>query len=340
VRRLALLAALSAALVLPATPAAALTCGGLQFEHIELGVPIPQPIDVAVSADEAYMVWVGARGDIHLRNAPGGLDLSPAPRFGSTDWFDGLRPDLVTTTDADPSDDAEAIRRSNETIVGMSMTPTSAGLWMFSSYGRVFPFGDATWLGDLEQLSVEPALPVTGGAATTAGDGYWMFGDDGGLFAFGGAAFHGSVPGALGGAPLAAPIVGMAPSASDGGYMMVAADGGTFAFGDVVYRGSLPGLDVVPTEPIVGTIATSGGYFQLGADGGTFLFGSAGFVGSIPFAASCGRLSYWPGIGDASLSGRDFVSAHVLATGDGYVLTDDLGWTYTFGRATTIAAAS
>ena len=44
---------------------------------------------------------------------------------------------------------------------------------------------------------------------------------------------------------------------------------------------------------------------------GTFAFGAAGFEGSIPFLASCGRLSYWPGVGEIWLSGFDFVSADV-----------------------------
>ena len=112
-----------------------------------------------------------------------GAEPAPAARFDGTAWWGTINPILA----------------DGESIVGISWTATSQGYWMFTSAGRVFPFGDAGFFGDLEQLDVVPALPVKGGVATVAGDGYWLFAEDGGIFAFGAAGFHGSVPGALAG---------------------------------------------------------------------------------------------------------------------------------------------
>ncbi len=298
--------------------AAPLLCTDLRIDQLTHGVPVFDVTDMDISPDEKAIMWVGAAGYRHFIGLDG-AEPAPANRFDGTDWWGTINPQLL----------------GGETVVGVTWTPTSAGYWMFTSLGRVLPFGDAGFFGDLEEMDVVPALPVRGGVATLAGDGYWLFGEDGGIFAFGSAEFHGSVPGALAGtgSQLAAPIVGMAPSASGEGYAMVGADGGMFAFGDAPFLGSLPGLGVVPAEPVVDMIATPGGYLQVGADGGAFLFGDAQFQGSIPFAAMCGELSYWPGVGEVSVSGLDFQNADVLATNDGYILSDSQGWAYRFGEA-------
>ncbi|MEZ5281543.1 MAG: hypothetical protein R2770_13865 [Acidimicrobiales bacterium] len=325
IRRGTVLAACMTLLVTVATlaavkPAAAapLQCADLRLDQLTHGVPVFDVTDMAIAPDETVVMWVGAAGYRHFIGLSG-AEPAPAARFDGTAWWGTINPILA----------------DGESIVGISWTATSQGYWMFTSAGRVFPFGDAGFFGDLEQLDVVPALPVKGGVATVAGDGYWLFAEDGGIFAFGAAGFHGSVPGALAGtgAQLAAPIVGMAPSSTGEGYTMVGADGGMFAFGDAPFMGSLPGMGVTPDEPIVDMIASPGGYLQLGADGGTFLFGNAQFQGSIPFGASCGRISYWPGVGAVSLSGLDFLGADVLATNDGYILTDTQGWAYRFGEA-------
>ena len=329
------------AAAMPVTAAEApLTCGDLSADMSHPGVPVPTVVDIAVSPDEDEVLWVGYIGDRHMEDADGRMDTLPGPaaRHDGTDWWNGIRPHLTRSNDGDTSDDADALRRGDERVVGSAFTATGGGHFLFTSYGRVLPFGDAAFHGDLESLSIEPDLPVVGAATTPSGDGYWLFAEDGGLFAFGDAPFHGSVPEVLGpiGATLAAPIVGMAATPDGSGYSMVGADGGMFAFGSAPFLGSLPGMNVTPAEPVVDMIASPGGYLQLGADGGTFAFGAAGFEGSIPFLASCGRLSYWPGVGEIWLSGFDFVSADVLATNDGYLITDDHGHTYRFGRGTQI----
>ncbi|MCP3938880.1 MAG: hypothetical protein GY708_26320 [Actinomycetia bacterium] len=298
--------------------AAPLQCADLRIDQLTHGVPVFDVADMDISPDEQAIIWVGAAGYRHFIGLDG-PEPTPAGRHDGTDWWGTINPQLL----------------EDESIVGINWTPTSAGYWMFTSLGRVFPFGDAGFFGDLEQLDVVPTLPVKGGVATLAGDGYWLFAEDGGIFAFGSAGFYGSVPGALAGigSQLAAPIVGMAPSTSGSGYTMVGADGGMFAFGDAPFLGSLPGMGITPAEPVVDMIASPGGYLQIGADGGAFLFGDAQFQGSIPFAAMCGQLSYWPGVGDVSVSGLDFQNADVLATNDGYILSDSQGWAYRFGEA-------
>lgn len=340
VLHLALASLLGGAVVATAPGAAALSCAELGFVQYAHGVPVPDVVDVAITPDEGSLVFVGRRGHHQVDDPHPSYVGAPASRLGSVDWMDGIAPDLVRTDDRSVADDAEAARRGNEEIRGLSLTPTGLGFWMFSSYGRVFPFGDAVWFGDLESLAIEPDLPVAGGVATTTGAGYWLFAGDGGIFAFGDAAYHGSVPEVLPGVVLDAPVVAMAPSPTGDGYSLVAADGGMFTFGDAPFLGSLPGIGVVPVEPVVDMIAAPSGYVQMGADGGTFVFGAGAFAGSIPMAHQCGRLSYWPGVGEASVSGFDFVAVDVLATADGYVVTDTGGWTYLFGRAVELAPPS
>lgn len=304
------------------------------------GVPVPDVVDMAVTPDEGSIVWVGETGRIHVLEPHPDWTGAPADRGDAgTAWVRNAAhdPDLIRTDDTDTDDDAEALRRGEEVVTGIDLTPSGLGAWVFTSYGRVFPYGDADWFGDLGSLGVEPVDPVIGGTATTAGDGYWMFAADGGLFTFGAAGFFDSLPGVLPpGAQLGGAIVGMVPADDDRGYLMVGSDGGMFAFGSADFHGSLPGLDVVPVAPVVDMMASPGGYLQVASDGGTFLFGAAAYVGSIPGAISCGKMSQLEGVGEVYRSRWPIVSAAVLASNDGYVLTDDHGFTWAFGSATAL----
>ena len=158
-------------------------------------------------------------------------------------------------------------------VVGMASTPDGKGLWLVSSDGGVFAFGDAVFYGSAG--SVPLAQPVVGMAATPDGRGYWLVASDGGVFAFGDAAFYGS----MGGTPLNKPIIGIAAAPDGKGYWLVASDGGVFSFGSAPFDGSMGGKPL--DAPIVGLAAASSGYWMVAADGGVFAFGRAPFAGSL-----------------------------------------------------------
>ncbi|MEO1064442.1 MAG: hypothetical protein AAFZ07_23730 [Actinomycetota bacterium] len=266
---------------------------------------------VALSPDEQCTVVVsdvGARW--FVGECPSEL-AQPAARQGSTAWYQanstGGRIDLV----------------AGESIVGTAITATGGGHWAFSSAGRVFPFGDAGFLDDLETLNVTPNDPIVGGNATSSGSGYWLFAADGGLFAFGDADFFGSIqgtvdeffdPGTVRAIDwLNQPIVAMAPTAADDGYYLFAADGGVFAYGTAPFFGSIPGVLEPGTQlnaPIVGAVPSPAGYGLVATDGGLFAFGAVNFLGSLGSVTNL----------DAPIAGLALAgdaSSYVLADGDG-----------------------
>jgi hypothetical protein len=135
----------------------------------------------------------------------------------------------------------------NQSIVGMTSTPSGRGYWLVASDGGIFAFGDAKFQGSTG--SIKLAKPITAMTATRSGNGYWMTASDGGIFAFGDAGFFGS----KGGQPLAKPIVAMSTSKTGNGYWMAGGDGAVFGFGDARSLGSLSGLPLA--KPIVGMAA-------------------------------------------------------------------------------------
>jgi glucose/arabinose dehydrogenase len=124
-------------------------------------------------------------------------------------------------------------------VVGVALTRTGKGYWMFAADGGVFAFGDARFHGSLGGRRLN--APIVDAAASPSGKGYLLFAADGGVFAFGDARFHGST-GCL---RLVKPVVGAALTRDGGGYWMVAADGGVFAFPSGALRcGGAPNLKV------------------------------------------------------------------------------------------------
>ena len=159
-------------------------------------------------------------------------------------------------------------------LSGIVSTPTGDGYVQYGPDGRVFPFGDAVFHGDLRGTRLNQ--PVVAGAMTPSGDGYWLVAGDGGVFTFGDAGYFGST----GDLRLNQPIVAAAATASGNGYWLVAADGGVFTFGDAGYFGSTGDLRL--NQPVVTATATPSGrgYWLVAADGGVFTFGDAVFAGS------------------------------------------------------------
>ncbi len=194
-------------------------------------------------------------------------------------------------------------------VVGMAGAPDGKGLWLVSSDGGVFAFGDAVFYGSAGAVPL--AQPVVGMAATPDGKGYWLVASDGGVFAFGDAAFYGS----MGGTPLNKPIIGIAAAPDGKGYWLVASDGGVFSFGSATFDGSMGGKPL--NAPIVGMAAASSGYWMVAADGGVFAFGRAPFAGSLG-----GQPLNAPIVGMAG-----------APAGDGYWLAGADGGVFAFGHA-------
>jgi iron transport multicopper oxidase len=163
--------------------------------------------------------------------------------------------------------------RPFESAVSLSVTASGRGYWIFTSFGRVFRFGDAPFLGDL--ASTRLTKPIVSSVATPSGAGYYMVAGDGGVFTFGDAKFYGST----GGLRLKAPVVGIVPTPTGFGYWLVASDGGIFAFGDAPFRGSMGAKKL--TKPVVGMISQGNGYMMVASDGGIFNFSNQVFVGSL-----------------------------------------------------------
>jgi hypothetical protein len=150
-----------------------------------------------------------------------------------------------------------------------------AGYWSVDSTGRVFPDGDASYLGDLRATRLN--APIVGIAATRDGKGYWLAAADGGVFTFGNARFYGSA----GAMHLNAPVVGIARTPTGDGYWLAAADGGVFTYGDAKFLGSAGSLPLhAPVVAITATPLVDQGYRLAAADGGIFNYGRAPFHGS------------------------------------------------------------
>ncbi len=213
----------------------------------------------------------------------------------------GLKSDWFTTG---PSLDGRAI--------GMARSSDGQGYWVGGSQGGVDAFGDATFYGSAEGLSL--SRPVVGMAPTPDGGGYWLVASDGGIFTYGNAGFYGST----GNIHLNQPVVGMAPTPDGGGYWLVASDGGIFTFGDATFHGSTGNIHL--NQPVVGMAPTpdGGGYWLVASDGGIFTFGDAGFYGST---------------GNIHLN-QPVVGMAPTPDGGGYWLVASDGGIFTFGDAT------
>jgi hypothetical protein len=111
--------------------------------------------------------------------------------------------------------------------VGPDPNAVGHGYWLVDNAGRVFPFGDAPFLGDLRAARL--SSPIVGIAEQTheqGKEGYLLVAADGSVYAFGDALFEGDMRSTH----LVAPVVGIAADTVFGGYYLVAADGGVFTF--------------------------------------------------------------------------------------------------------------
>jgi hypothetical protein len=168
---------------------------------------------------------------------------------------------------------------TDEFAIGMSVTPSGNGYWVFTSRGRSLAYGDATDFQDIVERGITLNQPMIDAAAAVGSNGVYLVAEDGGVFAFGDATFRGSLPG-LNITPNES-VVGILPQA--GGYFLVAADGGVFAFGTTQFQGSIPGITPAITlnESITAMVNQGTGYLLVAADGGVFAFGT-------PFSGSLG----------------------------------------------------
>ena len=136
-------------------------------------------------------------------------------------------------------------------IVGMQVTPSGQGYWLFASDGGVFSFGDAHFYGSTGNIKLNS--PIIAMAATPTGKGYWLFAADGGVFSYGDAHFHGSTANAH----LTQPVVAILPTPTGNGYWIVTADGSAYPYGDATNIGSVAKLGRVD---IVGLVSTGAGF--------------------------------------------------------------------------------
>ncbi|MCA1845927.1 MAG: L,D-transpeptidase family protein, partial [Actinobacteria bacterium] len=68
-------------------------------------------------------------------------------------------------------------------VVGIAASQTGKGYWLAADDGGVYAYGDAPFLGAMNEGAL-PA-PVAGIAAPASGGGYWLVGRDGQIYAFG-----------------------------------------------------------------------------------------------------------------------------------------------------------
>jgi len=169
------------------------------------------------------------------------------------------------------------------------------------------------WVGDGGRMHLDTIRADVVGIVACPGGGYWGVTGFGGVAARGGATDAGSA----GSAPLAWLVKGGAATPSGRGYWLVASDGGIFSFGDAAFFGSLGSLRL--NRPVVGMAATPSGrgYWLVASDGGLFSFGDAAFFGSQGGSPTAGRV----------------VAMAASPTGRGYWLASSAGAVYAFGDA-------
>jgi hypothetical protein len=256
------------------------TCTCPVDESPDGGATFVGPIARASAHRQGYWM-VTAQGVVygfgdarHYGNSPRGdvVDIEPSPG-GRGYWFvikDGTISGggSVRTFGVAPLPPL----RKGEEITAISGTKSGNGVWLFSNQGRVFPYGDAPFLGDMSGTKLNG--PVLDSIVTPSGNGYYMVASDGGIFTFGDAAFYGS----MGATKLNKPVQSLVPDTYGTGYWLVASDGGIFAF-EAPFYGSMG--DTPLAKPVTGMVGFGNGYLMVGEDGGIFTFGDAPFFGSL-----------------------------------------------------------
>jgi len=203
---------------------------------------------------------------------------------GDADWHG----DLHQPAGADQA----AVSPTKDRPTALAVLWDGSGYWIFTAHGRVYAFGSAEHLGELDlALNAE----IIDASTTRDADGYYMVGADGGVFAFGAAPFHGST----GGLALNSEVVAIVPDPDGDGYWLIGGDGGVFAFA-APFLGSVPGViepGAVINEPVVGGVLHGDGYLLVAGDGGVFNFSDEPFLGSLgaaPPDAPVVAVATWP----------------------------------------------
>jgi poly-gamma-glutamate capsule biosynthesis protein CapA/YwtB (metallophosphatase superfamily) len=251
-------------------------------------VPLPAGAAAPVAA-------VTALGSARASGAPATPDVVglASTTTGDGYWVASADGAVAAYGDAAPLGRAGGL---NAPVVAIAASPLGSGYWLAASDGGIFTFGTAGFHGSLGDLRLN--APIVAIAATPSGKGYWLTASDGGVFTFGDARFFGST----GAMRLNRPIVAMAATPTGRGYWLAASDGGIFTFGDAAFAGSLGGRTLA--APVVGMAATPSGrgYWFAAADGGVFTLGDAPFAGAaslpaghraVAFAARPDGRGYW-----------------------------------------------
>jgi GT2 family glycosyltransferase/glycosyltransferase involved in cell wall biosynthesis len=234
----------------------------------------------------------------------------------------------------------------------MSLAQTAAadisvrGYWVLSADGDVWPYGAASFHGE---VGTAPSRPESVDiAAAPDGRGYWVLTADGAVHAFGTAPQLGDVPPAS----RHSKAVGITADPHGCGYWVLTADGQVHAFGSAVPHGGVDGTEVVclRADP------AANGYLILARDGvvhcrgATRYFGDARHPGAVAVDLAACRDGYWVlgadgrvsafgdavPFGDLTEDGSGASVRRIASTseGCGYLLLGPSGLVYPFGVAT------
>ncbi len=165
---------------------------------------------------------------------------------------------------------------SGDPAVGITATPDGRGYWVVTVRGRVLPFGNARFYGDVFWPYRHLRQRIVALVASPKGNGYWLTGSGGGVFAYGGAGWFGSPANRHYGGHW----IGLAPSVGGHGYFMLDSAGRVSAFGAARWAG--PSRSRGFKSPPVGIVASAGGsgYWVATRSGLVEAFGMRGKVGT------------------------------------------------------------
>jgi 3-phytase len=211
--------------------------------------------------------------------APGNQNLKfvPLESFLPLGSAPDPAPDTTTTTTTVPQPPPGPGTGAGAGGSDVPATPAGrSGYWMLGSRGRVFAFGDARPLGNVDIGTGAEAVDIE---PTPGGQGYWVLDSRGGIHPRGDAVNHG----ALASVRLRAgeSATSLSATRTGRGYRVFTSLGRVFPFGDATHLGDLSGT--VLNGPVLDSIttATGNGYYMVASDGGIFSFGDARFFGSM-----------------------------------------------------------
>ncbi|MCL4393091.1 glycosyl hydrolase family 18 protein [Patescibacteria group bacterium] len=212
---------------------------------------------------------------------------------------------------------------NNYFISNTLFSSANSAYYLLSAHGRVLPFGNANFFGDMSYM---PSSAVPDNNANTLtplpnDTGYYIMTSNGAVYTFGRAKFYGSVFN-IPNAPDKNPV-SLAVTPDGKGYYIMTQDGGVYTFGDAKFFGSM--YNIPPSAIVNHTVIsfnvspTGNGYYITTADGAVYTFGDAQFHGSvynIPAAPN-----------------KNAVTMQLTPSGNGYYIITQDGGVYTFGDA-------